>query len=156
MRDADLYRMRPALVLLLTGVPVVAVGVCLLALTAIAAASGWPAQPVVLGAALGALVVVGYVGWLRRAWLVRLDAAGYRIRVLRGVGARDGTWNDVREAVAASPGGIPCVLLHRHDGTDTVIPLRTLDADPDAFARAVVARLRARVADDVPDDVTAD
>jgi hypothetical protein len=144
MRDAEHYRMAPALVVRLAAGPLVLLGGLVVVLGVIAAALGWSRLIVVLGAAVGLLTVAGFAAWL--SWgvaLVTLDAAGYRVRFLRHLGPRTGAWADVREVTAERPGGVPCLHLYRHDGQETVVPVVLLDADRDRFAEAVVARLRA-------------
>ncbi len=149
MRDDGHYRMTPVLVARLAAGPLVALGGLVVVVGVVVALAGWPRLTVALVAGAGLAGVLGYAGWLRwGADLVRLDDTGYRIRFLRDLGPRAGAWTDVRQAVAASPGGVPCLLLHRHDGQDTVLPVGMLDADRDRFAEDVVARLEAAAASD--------
>ncbi len=149
MRDDGHYRMTPPLVARLAAGPLVLLGVLVVVTGVVVAVLGWPRLTVVLVAAVGLAGVLGFAAWLRwGADLVRLDDAGYRIRFLRDLGPRTGAWAEVREAVAASPGGVPCLLLHRHDGQDTVVPVSLIDVDRDRFAEDVVARLQAAAASD--------
>jgi hypothetical protein len=54
----------------------------------------------------------------------------------------EAAWSEVGEAVAASPGGEPCLLLHLADGRATRLPMAALAGDPDVVALDVRRRLR--------------
>ena len=74
--------------------------------------------------------------------VVRLDATGYRVSMVRGAGVKEGRWSEVEDAVTAAVRGFPCVVIRLRDGRTTTIPVQALAADPDDFARDVQERLR--------------
>jgi len=99
---------------------------------------------VVLGITVVAAVVLVFVvgAFLtRRAWMVRLDATGYRVRYVRGVGKAQGRWADVEDAVVTKVAGEPCVVLRSRTGETTTIPVRVLGVDPEEFVRELRIRL---------------
>ena len=101
---------------------------------------GWGFWVVVLVALLGLAAVAAGAWWaIRRAYVVRLDALGYQVRLLRGAGVKRARWADVAEASTAEVGGVPCVVLALRDGRTTTVPVAVLAGDRDEF----VARLRA-------------
>lgn len=75
------------------------------------------------------------------AYVVRLDEQGYLVRLVRGAGVKRGAWADVRDAVAARPHDIPCLVLRLRDGTTTTVPVEALALDRDRFAADVKSRL---------------
>ena len=141
--DVVEYRMSPVFAARLVGLGLVVTALVVFGYTAAAFAFDWPADVIVV------LVIVTVVGvfalgnWLRtRAYVVRLDDAGYRVRFVRGVGVAQGTWDEVAEASAQHPHGIACLVMERKDGTTTSIPVEMLAADRDQFADDVIARLK--------------
>lgn len=84
---------------------------------------------VVVCALLGAAVV------LARLAPVVLDAIGYRVRLVRGVGVAQARWTDVEDVVATTAAGERCVVLRLRDGRTSTIPVRVLAVDPDDFVR---------------------
>lgn len=136
------YRLAPVFAARLVGVGLVVLALLSFAFTAAALVFAWPADLVVVLVVVGLAGVLTTAGWLRsRAYVVRLTATGYRVRFVRGVGVAEGRWDEVREAVAAHPRDIPCVVLTRHDGTTTSIPVEMIAADRDRFADDVTAHL---------------
>jgi len=118
----------------------VLLAVVVVALSVLTAVVGWFFWIVALVALLGLGAIAGGVWWAtRRAYVVRLDALGYQVRLLRGAGVKRARWADVAEASTADVGGVPCVVLALRDGRTTTVPLAVLAADRDEF----VARLRA-------------
>ena len=88
------------------------------------------------------LLVVGLVGlfwlgtWLRsRAYVVRLDAAGYEVRMIRGAGVKQAAWSEVEDVVTATPRDIPCVVLRLGGGRTTTVPVEALAVDREQFVR---------------------
>lgn len=137
------YRLAPALGARLVGRSLVtlAVLVVLATLVGMATGAGWAPAGVLAG--VGLLLVGGWAWWLlRRAWAVRLTGEGYAVRLLGGIGVTGAPWAGVDEAVAASPGGEPCLVLRLSDGRATRLPLAALAADPDVVALDVRRRLR--------------
>lgn len=138
------YRLAPVFAARLVGLGLVVLAVVAFALTAVALTWSWPADLVVVVVVLGLVAVLGTASWLRsQAYVVRLTDAGYRVRFVRGVGVAEGRWDQVREAVSAHPRDVVCLVLQRHDGTTTSIPVEMLAGDRDAFAADVRARLQA-------------
>lgn len=138
------YRLAPGFAARLAGAGLVAVALLVVLLALLAALLGWPADVVVAVAVVGSVATLGGAAWLRsRAYVVRLDELGYHVRFVRGAGVACGRWTEVQSAVAASPRGVPCVLLRRTDGSSTSIPVAALAVDRDRFAEAVRDRLRA-------------
>jgi hypothetical protein len=141
--DPSDYRLAPLLIARFVGVYLVLLAVLLFAATAVAAAADLPTVFLVglLVAGLGGLFVLGW--WLRsRVSVVRLDATGYSVSMVRGAGVKEGRWSEVEDAVTAAVRGFPCVVIRLRDGRTTTVPVQALAADPDAFARDVQERLR--------------
>lgn len=107
------------------------------------------AAVVVALAGLGFVVVAGVLAltllgvpalgwWLRtRAYVVRCDSEGYRIGLVRGAGVKQERWSAVEDAVAATPRGVPALVLRLRDGRTTTIPVGLLAVDRDDFVRQV-------------------
>jgi hypothetical protein len=138
------YRLAPLLIARFVGLYLVVLALVVFVATAVVAATDFPADVLVV------LLVAGVVGLFVLAWLMRsrvtvvhLDAAGYRVAMVRGAGVKEGRWVDVEDAVTASPSGFPCVVIRLRDGRRTTIPVQALAGDPEDFARDVQARLRA-------------
>ncbi|WP_370250382.1 hypothetical protein [Nocardioides sp.] len=141
---ASQYRLAPVLATRLVGSALVALALVVFLLTALSFALDWPRDPILVVVGLGLAAVFGLGGWLRGpASVVRLDDAGYRVRLIRGAGVKQGAWSEVSEASAQTRHGLRVVVLERHDGRETVIPVDALAADREHFADAVRARLRA-------------
>jgi hypothetical protein len=75
--------------------------------------------------------------------VVRFDDTGYRIRMLRSAGVRQGRWVDVEDAVAATLSGHECVVLRLRDGRTTTVPVDVLATTPRAFLADLEAHLDA-------------
>ncbi|GAA5141624.1 hypothetical protein GCM10023340_03650 [Nocardioides marinquilinus] len=135
------YRLAPAFAARLVGFGVVVTAVVVLLVAVLAWALSWPAVVVVVVGVVGVLAVLGAATWLRRRYVVRLDDVGYHVRMVRGAGVTRGRWTEVESAAAASPHGIACVVLRRHDGAATSIPVAMLATDRERFADEVRARL---------------
>jgi hypothetical protein len=115
---------------------VVVLGVLLSWLTDLPAAvvSGLVALALVGVVALGLLVGV-------RHWVVRLDADGYRVRVLRSAQARSARWSDVLDVQAVSEPGNRCVVLRLRDGRTTTLPVDLIEGDPAVLTQALADHL---------------
>ncbi|MCW2792947.1 MAG: hypothetical protein JWO76_2045 [Nocardioides sp.] len=137
------YRLSPALNARLTGLLLVVLAVVLFAVTAIVALLHLPPDLLVVVAVLG-LVSVFATGYLlnRRAYVVRLDEDGYRVRLIRGAGVTTARWSEVEDAATGTPRGIPCVVLRLVDGRTTTIPVAALAADREEFVRDLQAHLQ--------------
>jgi hypothetical protein len=137
------YRLSPALGARLMGSLLLGLAVLLFVVTALVAVLHLSPDLLVVLAVLGVVAVFGS-GWAltRRAYVVRLDEEGYRVRMIRGAGVRAARWKDVRDAATATPRGLPCVVLHLHDGRTTTIPVAALAGDREAFVRDLRAHLQ--------------
>ncbi|MGI8645052.1 MAG: hypothetical protein ACR2JD_01830 [Nocardioides sp.] len=138
------YRFSPSLAGRLLGVALALVGALVLVVTLVVAVFRLSMWTVVVVAAAG--VAVAIAGWwvTRRAIVVRLDEFGYRVRLVRGVGAPEARWPDVRDAGPLFVAGTACVVLRLRDGRTTTIPVEALDVDGEAFVRDVRDRLARR------------
>ena len=77
----------------------------------------------------------------RRTYVVRADAAGYRVRLVRGAGVKAARWEDVEDVVATRVAGARCVQLRLRSGGTTTIPVDVLAIDGDDFVRELQLRL---------------
>jgi hypothetical protein len=133
------YRLAPAIVLRSAGAALVLLAAVVVVLSVLTAALGWGFWVVGLVALIGLAVLAGGTWWAgRRAYVVRLDALGYQVRLLRGAGVTRARWADVADASTADVRGVPCVVLALRDGRTTTVPVAVLAGDRDEF----VARLR--------------
>jgi hypothetical protein len=130
------YRLSPTLNARLMGLLLVVLAVLLFAVTALVAVLDMPPDLLVVVAVLGVVTVfaLGYV-LTRRAYVVRLDEQGYRVRLIRGAGVTSAAWKEVEEVSTGTPRGIPCVVLRLLDGRTTTIPVGALAADREEFVR---------------------
>jgi hypothetical protein len=121
--------------LLVSGLVVFGVAV----LTVVASVPGLVLTVVV---AVAALVVIAAGAWLgRMRTLVRFDADGYQVRVLRGAGVKQARWRDVEDVVTSTSGGQNCVVLRLRDGRTTTIPLGVIEGSAQAFVDDLRSRL---------------
>ena len=130
------YRLSPALAARLVGLLLVVLAVLLFVVTALVAVLDLTPDLLVVVAAVGLVAVFG-TGYLltRRAYVVRLDGDGYRVRLVRGAGVDAARWKDVEDAGTSSPRGVPAVVLTLKDGRTTTIPVAALAADREEFVR---------------------
>jgi hypothetical protein len=137
------YRLAPALGARFVGALLVLLAVVLVVATILVAVLDLPLGVLVavVGAGLLGVVATAYAV-LRAVPVVRLDSDGYRVRLVRGVGVVRAPWADVAEAVTATPGGTPVVVLKLRDGGSTTIPVQVLAADREEFARDLRAHLQ--------------
>lgn len=90
----------------------------------------------------GLLAVLGAAGWLSRfGTIVRFDAEGYQVRMLRGAGVRSARWSDVEDSVTTVSAGQDCVVLRLRDGRTTTVPVSVLDTTPEVFVDDLRSRL---------------
>jgi hypothetical protein len=94
------------------------------------------------------LVVLGGVGAVAlgllvgvRRWVLRLDANGYRVRVLRTAEARSARWSDVLDLQTATVSGTRCLVLRLRDGRTTALPVDAIEGDPAVLTEALTAHL---------------
>lgn len=136
------YRLSPSLTARLLGSVLVLSGVAVLVALLLVAVGlpGWllPAVGVLCLVALGALGVVV----LTRGYAVRLGEEGYQVRHVRGAGVTQARWKDVEDAVTATVGGSPCVVIRLKDGRTTTIPVTVLAVQPEAFVRELQEHLQ--------------
>lgn len=130
------YRFAAPLVARLMGSALVLVGVLVILLAGAVALLGAPVLALSVGVVVAMLAVFS-TGLLltRRAVVVRLGDAGYRVRYVRGAGVRQALWKDVEDAVATTMSGQRCLQLRLRDGRTTTVPVDVLAGDPDEFAR---------------------
>jgi hypothetical protein len=136
------YRLSPALGARLVGLLTVGVALLVFVATGVVAVLDLHTLVLLPVAVVGVGLLLGVGAWLRSTPVVHLDDEGYRVRLVRGAGVRSARWKDVGEAVAASPRGIPCLVLRLTDGRSTTIPVQAVDADREEFARDVRDHLR--------------
>lgn len=136
------YRLAPAFAARLLGLGLVVVAAVVLVVAGLSLALDWSPDVTVAVGGLGVVLVVAAAAWLRsRAYVVRFTTTGYAVRFVRGVGVGEGRWDEVAEAATAHPHGIACLVLTRHDGRTTSIPVETLAADRERLADDVRRRL---------------
>lgn len=137
------YRLSPSLNARLLGSMLVVSGAVVLLALLLVAVTGLPGW---LVAAVGVvcLVALGVVGTLvlTRGYAVRLGEDGYQVRHVRGAGVTQARWKDVEDAVTASVGGTPCVVLRLKDGRKTTIPVGLLSVQRDEFVRDLQEHLQ--------------
>jgi hypothetical protein len=137
------YRLAPALGARLVGRSLVTLAVLVVLATLVGDLTGLGWR---LAGGLTAVGIVLVALWafylLRRAWAVRLTAAGYSVRLLGGVGVSAASWVEVDEVLAATPAGQPCLVLHLRNGRSTRLPMAAIAGDRDAFALDVRRRVR--------------
>jgi hypothetical protein len=139
------YRLSPALAARLTGVALALIGAFVFATTVVVALLDWHTGVVLGVAVVGLLAVAGIaVAVTRSAYVVRLDADGYVVRYVRGVGVSRARWTEVEDAVTARVAGTDCVVLRLKDGRSTTVPVAVLAGARDDFVRDVRSRLRTR------------
>jgi hypothetical protein len=136
------YRVSPALAARMLGVFLGVLGVVVLGLTLAVAVLSLPTG-VLTGGVLVAVAAVLGIGFLisRRPFVVRLDDAGYQVRMVRGAGVKQARWKDVEDVVATTVSGERCVVLRLRDGRTTILPVRVLAGDSDAFVKDLQAHL---------------
>ena len=136
------YRLSASLTVRILGAALVAAGLLVGLVAALAAALDWSAVvTLVVAVTLWAGVAVLALLLLRLAPVVRLDDVGYRVRWVRGAGVREGRWNEVEDVVASTVGGARCVVLRHRDGRTTTIPVDMLSAPVESFVEDLRAHL---------------
>lgn len=136
------YRLAPALAARLVGVVLVVVAVVVLVTTLLVAVLSGPLWVVLAVAAVGLVATLATALAVRRVPVLVTGEDGYRVRWVRGTGVRAARWRDVSDAVAASPGGIDCVVLRLREGGTTSIPVDAVAADRDELVRSIREHLK--------------
>jgi hypothetical protein len=136
------YRLAPALAARLVGVVLVVVAVLVLVTTVLVAVLAGPLWVVLAVAAVGLAATLATALAVRRVPVLVTGEDGYRVRWVRGAGVRAAGWRDVSDAVAASPGGIDCVVLRLREGGTTSIPVDAVAADRDELVRSIREHLK--------------
>jgi hypothetical protein len=138
------YRFSTPLLVRSMGAALALVGVLLLVVGLLVSVLDLPVA-VLTGALVLAVLVVVVGGFLltRATALVHFDEAGYRVRLLRGAGVKQARWREVEDVVTATVSGHDCVVLRLRDGRTTTIPVKVLDASPQAFIDDLRRRLDA-------------
>ena len=141
--EVSQYRFAPAISARIVGGLLVVLAVLLAVATLVVAVAGLSVLVLAAAAVVGvaAVFVVGHL-LTRRVAVVRLDAAGYRVRLVRGAGVSAAAWTEVQEVVTATPQGLPVVVLKLVDGRSTTIPVTLLDVDREQFVRDLRAHLQ--------------
>lgn len=137
------YRLAPLLIARFVGLSLVLLAVVMFGGTALVSLLDLPADLLVVIIVLG-VVGVFTLAWVLRskAYVVRCDADGYRVRFVRGAGVKQARWVEVENAATASPRDIPCVVLRLSDGRTTTIPVQALAVDREDFVRDLQAHLK--------------
>ena len=138
------YRFAQPLVVRLLGLVLVGLGLLTVLAVTLATLLRLPAVvvTVVVVLVVGSVVATGLV-LTRLTPLVRLDDAGYRVRLLRGAGVRAARWRDVEDVVTATVHGHDCVVLRLRDGRTTTVPVAVLDAPREVFVQDLRTHLDA-------------
>jgi hypothetical protein len=113
-----------------------ATGLLVVVLVGLVLVLSLPRAVVSVGLAMAAVAVLA-LGLLatRRAVLLRLDDAGYRIRFVRGAGVRQAGWTQVENVAASTVAGQRCVVLRLRDGRTSTVPVDVLEGRPDDLVR---------------------
>lgn len=137
------YRLAPTLVVRFVGAYLVLLAVVIFAATAAVYLTGLPPDLLVILLLVGVVGVFWLAWWLRaRAYVVRCEADGYRVRLIRGAGTTRAGWKEVEDAVTASPRGIPCLVLRLKDGRTTTLPVQAIATDREQFVRELQSHLQ--------------
>lgn len=136
------YRLAAPLAARVVGACFSVLAVCVFGSTFLVAALGGAFYWVAVVAVTG-VVITGLIAYAVGVALpcLRLDDAGYRVAILRGVGARRGLWTDVREVAEQTAGPVRVLVLRLANGSSTRLSLATLRAEP----AQVIAEVRRRV-----------
>lgn len=139
------YRLDPRTTVRLMGSVLVLLALLVFGVTLAVALLELTQDLIVIVVAAGLLAVFTLGWWLRsRAWVMRAEADGYRIGLVRGAGVRAARWKDVESASTATYDGIDCVVLTlRDDAGGTTIPVEVLALDREQFVRELQQRLQA-------------
>jgi hypothetical protein len=135
------YRFSGAFVVRLMGLCLVLAGLVVVLLALLVALTPLSGLVLLVGAVVVVVATMVVVLGVRRGWVVRFDAAGYRIRHVRGAGVHQATWTQVEEIVTTTMAGERCVVLRLRDGRTTTVPVGVLAGNPNAFVDDLRAHL---------------
>jgi hypothetical protein len=140
--DETSYRLAPGVGARVVGALLVLLALLLGVATVVVALADLPVG-VLLALVVGGVVAVVAVHLVtRRVPIVRFEASGYRVRLVRGTGVAAAAWTEVTEAVTATPEGLPVVVLRLADGRSTTIPVTVLEVDREQFVRDLQGHLQ--------------
>jgi hypothetical protein len=140
--DASEFGLAPQLRARLMAAGLLGLGALLAVVSLLVALLGLPPDLIVVAAAL-VVVAIFVLGFLlvRRWYVVRVDAVGYQVRLVRGAGARRARWTDVQDVQTQTLAGSRCVVLRLRDGRTTTVPVDLIEGDREAFVRELQDRL---------------
>ncbi len=142
--EPTVYRLAPALAARFIGSALVGVALVMFLVTAVVAIAGLPPDLLAVPLVLGVVGVFVLGWWLRsRAWVLRLDAEGYAVRLVRGARTTDAAWADVVEVATTTLRGAPCVVLSLEGDRSTILPVQAVAHDRDDLVRELQRRLAA-------------
>jgi hypothetical protein len=136
------YGVAPQVRARVMGVFLILLGVLVCATTVVVSLFQLPLE--VMSAVIVLAVVAVFGGGhllTRRTYVVRADADGYRVRLVRGAGVKAARWQDVEDVVASHVAGARCVQLRLRNGGTTTIPVDVLAIDGDDFVHELQNRL---------------
>ena len=136
------FALAPALRARLLGSGLVAIGLVVALGVLVCWVTGLPSAVVsglVVLAAAG-VVALGLLVGVRR-WVLRLDATGYRVRLLRTAQARSARWTDVLDLQTGTVHGTRCLVLRLRDGRTTALPVDAIEGDDTALREALTSHL---------------
>jgi hypothetical protein len=136
--DATTYRWSRAYGVRLLGLALAVLGATFLVMT-LADRAGWTVVLVGLVAVVAAVVLARLVVW-PPAVLV-LTADGYRVRHLRGAGARAASWREVEGVQTRTTSDGPAIVVELADGRTSVVPLALLGPRAGEAQREIHERL---------------
>jgi hypothetical protein len=140
--DASEFGLAPQLRARLMAAGLLGLGALLAVVSLLVALLGLPPDLIVVAAAL-VVVAIFVLGFLlvRRWYVVRVDAVGYQVRLVRGAGARRARWTDVQDVQTQTLAGSRCVVLRLRDGRTSTVPVDLIEGDREAFVRELQDRL---------------
>ena len=135
------YRLARPFAARFMGAYLVLLALVVFAATAVVATTGFPPDALVVLLVLGLVGLAVLGARLRSVVVVRFDAEGYRVRMIRGAGVKEARWTEVADAGTASPRGVPCAVIRLRDGRTTTIPVQALETDREQFVRDLAGYL---------------
>ncbi len=131
---ASEYRFAQGLLVKSLGALLAVVGIAIFVTAMLVVVISLPGIVLTVVVVLGLAAVVAAAVVLNRfGTIVRFDAEGYQVRLLRGAGVRAARWSEVEDSVAATLRGQDCVVLRLRDGRTTTVPVSVLDATAHEF-----------------------
>jgi hypothetical protein len=135
------YRLAPSFRVRLMGAGLMGLGVILVVATVIVVSTGLSLDvlSVFVILTVPAVFVLGYL--LNKRTVLHTDPIGYRVRMVRGVGAEAARWADVHDLQTAEVAGSRCLVLNLRDGRSSTVPVDVVEGDPDELVRDLTALL---------------